>query len=96
VLTHYFFAPLRTAEMDMETTATENTLPKQQAPRKPSRPPPKVMTSTTILIQLQSDLKDHIKGQYEFRNTRYGTRIMTKEMTDYSAMKSSLEKNNLH
>jgi hypothetical protein len=67
VLTRYFFAPLRTT--DTETTTTQNTLPKQEAPRKPRKPPLKVMTSTTNLIRLQSDLKDHVKGQYEFRNT---------------------------
>jgi hypothetical protein len=55
-----------------------------------------MMTSVTNLIQLQSDLKDHVKGEYEFRNTRNGTCIITKEMVDYSAMKSYLEKDNLH
>jgi hypothetical protein len=54
------------------------------------------MTSTTNPIRLQSDLKDQVKGEYEFPNTWNGTRIMTKEMADYSAMKSYLEKNNLH
>jgi hypothetical protein len=32
-------------------------LPEQEAPRKPERPPPIVMTSTTNLIRLQSDFK---------------------------------------
>jgi hypothetical protein len=54
------------------------------------------MTSTTNPIRLQSDLKVNVKGEYEFRNTRNGTRIVTKEMVDHSAMKSYLEKNNLH
>jgi hypothetical protein len=53
------------------------------------------MTSATSLIRLQSDLKEHVKGEYEFRNTRNGTRFITKEMAEYSAMKSSPEKNNL-
>jgi hypothetical protein len=68
VLTHNFFGPLRTTDMDMETTGAQNALPEQEAPRKPSRPPPIVMTSTINLIRLQSDLKDHIKREYEFRN----------------------------
>jgi hypothetical protein len=34
-----------------------------------------MMTTTTKLIQLQSDLKDHVKGQYEFRNTGNGPQI---------------------
>jgi hypothetical protein len=62
-----------------ETTAAENNVPEQEAPRKSGRPPPIVMTSTTNLILrqsdlkenlilLQSDLKEQVKGQYEFRN----------------------------
>jgi hypothetical protein len=65
VLTFDFFTPLRTTDMDTETTGAENTLPKQEAPCKAGRPPPIMMTSTTNLIQLQSDLKDHIKGEYD-------------------------------
>jgi hypothetical protein len=66
VLTHNFFAPLRTSDMDMETTGIENTLPEQEANRKSSRPPTIVMTSTMNLIQLQSDLKEHVTEKYEF------------------------------
>jgi hypothetical protein len=91
-----FFAPLRTSGMNTETAGAENTLPEQEAPRKSCRPPPIVLTSIINLIQLQSDLKEHAKREYEFRNTRNGTRIIMKEMADYSAMKSYLEKHNLH
>jgi hypothetical protein len=52
------------------TTEAENTQPEQEAPNKSGRPPPIVMTSTTNLIRLQTDLKEHDKGEYEFRNTR--------------------------
>jgi hypothetical protein len=52
--------------MDTETTGVENTVPEQEAPKKSGRPPPVVMTSTTNLIRLQSDLKEHVKGEYEF------------------------------
>jgi hypothetical protein len=55
VLTSNFFAPLRTTGMDTETTGTENTLTERETPRKPGRPPPIVMTSTTNFIRLQSD-----------------------------------------
>jgi hypothetical protein len=95
-LTRIFFTPLRTADMDMETTCAENALSEQEAPRKPGTTPPVMMTSTTNLIQLQSDIKDHIKGECDFRNTQNGTCVITKEMADYSAMKSYLEKNNLY
>jgi hypothetical protein len=65
VITHNFFAPLRSNDMDTETTGAENTLP-EEAPRKSGRLPPIVMTFTTNLIRLQSDLKEHVKGEYEF------------------------------
>jgi hypothetical protein len=55
-----------------------------------------MMTSTTNFILLESDLKYHVKGEYEFRNTRSGIRIITKEMAAYLAMKSSVEKINRH
>jgi hypothetical protein len=48
--------------MDTETTEAENILLEQEAPKKPGRPPSRVMTSITNLIRLQSDLKGHIKG----------------------------------
>jgi hypothetical protein len=75
--------------MDTETTGTEKALPEQESPRNPGRPPPIVMTSTTNLIRLQKDLKDHVEGEYEFRNTR------NTELAGYSVMKFYLEKNNL-
>jgi hypothetical protein len=50
VITRNFFAPLRTNDMDTESTKTESTLPEKEAPRKSGRLPPIVMTSTTNLI----------------------------------------------
>jgi hypothetical protein len=70
VSTRKFFAPLRTTGAHTETTREENTLPEKEPPRKSGRPPPIVMTSTTILIHFQRDLKDHVRGECEFRNTR--------------------------
>jgi hypothetical protein len=66
VSTHTFFAPLRTNDMDAEITNRENTLPEQEAVRKSGRPPPIVMTFTTNLIRLQSDMNEHVKGEYDF------------------------------
>jgi hypothetical protein len=91
VLTRNFFASLRTNDLDMNTNGAEKSVPEQEDPRKPGRPPPIVMTSTTNLIGVQKDLKGQVKGQYT-----KGIRIMTKEIADYSAMKSYQEKNNLH
>jgi hypothetical protein len=78
VLTRNFFALLRSTDVDMETTGEENALPEQEAPKKSGKPPPIVMTSTTNRIRLQSDLKERIRGEYEFRNTRDETRAITK------------------
>jgi hypothetical protein len=71
VITRNFFVPFRTLDMDMdmETTGAENTLPGKEAPRKASRPSQIMTTSTTNFIGLQSDLKDYVKGEYDFRNT---------------------------
>jgi hypothetical protein len=77
-LTRNFFSSLRTTGMDTETTDAENTVLEQEATRKPGRPPPIVMASTTNLIPLQSDLKEHVKGEYEFRNMQNGTYIVNK------------------
>jgi hypothetical protein len=65
-------------------------------PENQGKPSPIVTISTTNLIRLQSDFKEHVKGEYEFRNTRNGTRIIKKEMADYSVMNAYLDKNNLH
>jgi hypothetical protein len=47
------------------------------------------------MIQLQRQLKDLLKGKSEFRNTRKGARVVTKEMADSSAISSHFESNNL-
>jgi hypothetical protein len=54
-----------------------------------------VLTSTANLIQLQRQIKGIATGKFEFRNTRSGTRIVLKEMADFSAIKAYLEENNL-
>jgi hypothetical protein len=81
--------------MNTETTGAENARPEKGAPRKPGRLPPITTATITNFIRLQSELKDHIKEEYELRNTLNGTRLITKEMADYSAMKSYLKKNNV-
>jgi hypothetical protein len=68
----------------------------QDTLRKSGRPPSIMMTSTTILIRLQGALNEQVKGEHKFRNTRKGTRIISNERAVYSAMKSYMEKNNLH
>jgi hypothetical protein len=63
-------------------------IPEQEAPRESARSPPIVMTyhkphSTPKRLKT-------CQREYELRNTRNGTCILTKEMVDYSAMISNL------
>jgi hypothetical protein len=94
VQTKNFFTPLRTSGMDVKETANK---PEEQQPsnNKSDRPPPIVLTSTTNLMQLQRKVKDIVTGNFDFRNIRSGTRIVTKEMADFSAIKKFLENKNL-
>jgi hypothetical protein len=39
-------------------------------------------------------IKDVLTGKFEFRNTRSGTRIVTKEMADFTTIRNYLENNN--
>jgi hypothetical protein len=97
--TRNFFAPLRTAGMDLDPTEDTNnqTDGEQQPPNSQrGRSPPIIFTSTINLIQLQKQLKSLVKGNFKFRNTRNGTRIVTKEMADYSAVKEYLNFQNLN
>jgi hypothetical protein len=47
-----------------------------------SRP---LLTTETNLILLQKQLKRLVKGNFEFRNTRNGTRIIAKERHGFSS-----------
>jgi hypothetical protein len=46
-------------------------------------------------MQLQRNFKGIVMGNFEFRNTRSGTRIVTREIADFSAIRKHLENNNL-
>jgi hypothetical protein len=54
-----------------------------------------ILTATTNLIQLQRQLKNVSKGDFEFRNTKTGTRVITKSMTNFEAVKSYFSSHNL-
>jgi len=99
VPTRNFFAPLRADKME---TANEPNVEDQsgqqdqQAPtNKAGRPPPIVLTSKINLIAVQKEIKLIVTGSFEFRNTRTGTKIMSKEMADYSAIRQYLEAKHL-
>jgi hypothetical protein len=64
-------------------------------PAKICRPSPIILTSAAHLIQLQKQLKNVVKEDFEFRNTRTGTRVITGGMADFLAVKSHFEGNNL-
>jgi hypothetical protein len=101
VPTKNYFAPLRTTDMDVERPVREGSTQRpdgeshQESTSKSGRPPPIVLTSTINLIQLQKTFKGFVSGSFEFRNTRSGTRIVTKKMADFSAIKTFLETNKL-
>jgi hypothetical protein len=64
--------------------------------RTTDRPPPIVLTTAINLIHLQSKLKELVKGNFEFRNTKSGTRIICREMSDYSVIRTYLDSKNLN
>jgi hypothetical protein len=81
----------------MELDQTEDTNKQQQPPNSQrGRPPPIILTATVTLMQLQRQLKGIVKGSFEFRNIRNGTRIVSKEMADYSAIKEYLSSQTLN
>jgi hypothetical protein len=101
VPTKNFFASLRATEMKIERPVVEDSTPKsdeepqQESAGKSGRPSPIVLTSTTNLMQLQRQCKGFFMRNFEFRNTRSGTRIVAKEIADFSALKTCLETNKL-
>jgi hypothetical protein len=92
-----FFAPLR-AGIEVEEKKTEEGQPSegQQRSTGADRPPPIVLTSSVNLIQLQKTLKDLVRGGFEFRNTRNGTRVVTREIVDYSAIWAHFDNQKYH
>jgi hypothetical protein len=54
-----------------------------------------VLTSETNLIQLQKQLKGVAKQTFEFRSTKNGTRVITKDMVDFQAVKAHFDSQNL-
>jgi hypothetical protein len=93
VTTKNFFVPLRTINMDTDAHVTESNSTEKAATGKSCRPPPIILTSATNLIQNQ--LKGEAQQSFEFRNTRKGSRVVTKVMVDYQAVKSYFDKNSL-
>jgi hypothetical protein len=81
--------------MDTDSSGAEATTHYEAVPGKASRPPPIILMSKTNLIQLHRQLKNVVKDDFEFRSTRNGTRVITKGMADFEAVKSHFANNNL-
>jgi hypothetical protein len=81
--------------MDTDSSGMEAKTEEEAVPEKTCRPPPIILTSSANIIQLQKQLKSVVKGDFEFRSTRNGTRVVTKGMADFEAVKSYFTNNNL-
>jgi hypothetical protein len=81
--------------METDAPVTEPIPPEAAAQGKTGRPSPVVLTTIVNLIQLQKQLKGVTKDNFEFRNTRNGTRVFTKDMVDYQAVKNFLNTKSL-
>jgi hypothetical protein len=81
--------------MDTDISGTETMTHEEAVPGQTGKPLPVVLTSTANLIQLQKQLKDVVTDNSEFCSTNSRTRIITKTMMDFSAVKSYLDNNNL-
>jgi hypothetical protein len=67
--------------MDLEGSKEEETISREEqneATTPAGRPPPIILTSAVNLIQLQKELKDILKGSFEFRNTKNSTTVLTR------------------
>jgi hypothetical protein len=97
--THNFFAPLRTAGMELDVTKDTSDRTdggQQQLNSQRGGLSPIILISAINFIQLQKQLKGLVEGSFKFRNTRNGTIIATKEMANFSAVKDYLNSQNLN
>jgi hypothetical protein len=81
--------------METDSSGAEATTLEEAVHGKAGRPPPIILISTTNQIQLQRQLKNVAKGDFEFPNTKNGSRVITKSMTDFEAVKSYFSNHNL-
>jgi hypothetical protein len=74
-----FFTQLRTQidiEDNSEVKCTGTDEVQQDPANQAGRPPPIILTSTNNLLQLQKKIRGLVKGNFDFRNTRQGTRVV--------------------
>jgi hypothetical protein len=96
VPTKNFFAPLRTAEMDVERTLVESTSDEanselqQLSSNKSGRPPPIVLTTATNLMKLQRHIRDIFTGNFEFRTPGAGPELSRRKWRIFLSSGSTL------
>jgi hypothetical protein len=93
--TRNFFAPLRTAKMDIDSGGSDASSSNTMAPGKTGRTHPIILTSAVNLIQLQKQVKGVVSEDFEFRSTRNGTRVITRGMADFQSVISYFDSRNL-
>jgi hypothetical protein len=70
--------------------ALESSLP-DGASGRTGRPPPIILTSAANFNQLHKQLQTVVKHSFEFRTTLNGTRVTTRDMVDYLAVKGPFD-----
>jgi hypothetical protein len=90
-----FFAHLQTTNTDTDAPGTQPSSAEEAVPRKTGRLPPIVLTCATNLIQLQKQMKGVAKQTFEFRSTKNGTRVATKNIVECQSVKAYFETNNI-
>jgi hypothetical protein len=75
----------------MEESKGDQQKPTSQA----DRPTPTILISATNLLLSEKNLSGFVKGNFEFCNTRNRTGVVTKEMADFSAIKSFFQSKKL-
>jgi hypothetical protein len=93
VATGNFFAALRTTTVDSGAPGTEST-PAEEAISGKSGWRLSLVLSATNLIQLQKQLKGEAKQMVQFHSIGNRTRVLTKHVVDYHAMKAFFENMN--
>jgi hypothetical protein len=84
--------PLMTKLMDADAADAEATT-HESVPGKVGKPPSIILTAKINLIQLQKQVRNVVKADFEFRNTTNGTRVITKSMADFETVKSHFSNN---
>jgi hypothetical protein len=95
VTQNFSSTPLRAADMNIGASDTEATSNEETVPVKTGTTPPIILTSTTNLIQLQKQLQSVVKENFEFRSTRNGTRIITRNTEKFQSVKPHFDANNM-